>query len=272
MSAPVKRPSIPASVVRGACQKLVRAARKQAPLLQARIIELAGPEAQVADPEVASMNGLRRDILGRLEVDAWLMPSPEQLSALATGAIDLTVLFDSEGFEEASGALASAIEEDEALRLLNTQDWRDWPTYAGIDLLVCLAGADSVQAPRMRLRLQTAESLEAIDEMRDLYDSIRGLRPRAERVTEDFVGASDLEIFFFLDLHPEIGHAFDSPAGLFCLMTNENAQVGCHWDSRGWKPSAEVEHLVVTADPCLLPIDLETAEALGAFSPVSGLR
>ena len=260
---------LPVAELRRAAQRLSASAKRQAPALVHLVVEGLGSsmaDAALAQPRLASIGELRRTMAARLEAAVRLPQDPRLLPALVLDAIDLTLILRDERFEAGVSGLVDRLERDPDRTLIALADFAEYPSYAGVDLLLALRDPQGPE-PKARLRLRTAEEARELSGLPALLASIQALRPRAERVAEDFGNAEDLEVYYFAELLPDIGFDLASPAGLYCLLTTEAAQVACYWSPDGWRPSAEVEAWIVGAEPSLEPLDgAQAAEILAAWS------
>jgi hypothetical protein len=205
---------------------------------------------------------LRRDIRTRLDVAAALPPEMEDLACLIDDALILDVVLPAPAFDAAAEAIFGAINAAEDLSTVRIDDFLDWPSYGGLDAVVRCLSPEPGQAVKVRIRLRTPEEFDELADLPALLAEIRGRQQRSEQVAADFRDKEGLEVFYFADLLPELGYDAEHPAGLYCLLTLPDSQVGCHWTRNGFKPSSEVEAWIVGAAAFLSPIDGEAAEAI----------
>lgn len=260
---------LPIAELRRAAQQLSASAKRCAPTLAEQVAGGLGSsplESTRLAPKVASIGELRRTMAARLEAAVRLPQDPRLLPAMVLDALDLTVILRDERFDEGLARLVEWLERDPSADVIAVADYAEYPTYAGVDLLVQLRDLQGPD-PKARLRLRTPGEAAELLELPALLESIHALRPRAERVAADFGEAEDLEVYYFAELLPELGFDLSAPAGLYCLLTTEAAQVACYWSADGWRPSAEVEAWIVGAEPSLEPLDGEQAsEILASWS------
>lgn len=254
-----------ATEIRQAAQQLAGEARRVEAGLVALVREAADlhrPPGGHCECRRRSIGGLRRDIRTRLEVAAALPPEMEDLSCLIDDALILDIVLPQPAFDAGAEAIFRAIEASDAYETLRVDDYLDWPTYGGVDAVLRCKSEEPGKAVKARVRLRTAAELEELADLPELLEEIRGRQQRSEQVSEDFRGKEGLEVFYFADLLPELGFDAEHPAGLYCLLTLPDAQVGCHWTRNGFKPSSEVEAWIVGAAAFLAPIGGEAADAI----------
>ncbi len=257
------RRKIPTSRLRVAAQDLSRASSALEPELLARL-RRALEDEPVAGPEpwsaARSRSELQRIMTDRLQA-AWRVdPDPERLSELVLDAVDLRLVVRPEVVDATIDRLVDLVEHDEDLERLALADYGDYPSYQGVDLHL-RARRRSAPHPKVRLRIQTPGQAEHGEGLPELTTAILELRPKAEAVARDFGNADDLEVYYFLELLPDLGFDRSDPAGLYCLLTTAAQQVACYWAPDGWHPSARVEAWIVGAEPSLEPVDGAEAQA-----------
>ena len=245
------------------------ARQKDLTRLLGRAAEEHGGHIAQGYPRPASKGALRRTLEAKLACDLAL--DVEDASGTVLDVLDYALVVPDEAYAEAIEDVLERL-AGAGGEVLTVNNYLDWPTSDGIDAVVAL-GAPGARGPeasaagspgafKMRLRFHTPTTWRAQQGFRELYAGIAALRHGAERVGQDFGGDREVELFWFADTYEDLGHPADAPAGLYLMLTTEEAQVALFLDEAGWKPSAQVELWIASAEPSVSPIDGETAAAV----------
>jgi hypothetical protein len=270
--------STPATQIRSIANDLAAAAAaRQADLT--RLLRLVATDhgGDIAEgyPRRASKGAMRRTLEAKLACDLAL--GLEDASGTVLDALDYALVVPDESYgeliDDALDRLAGA-----GCEVLCVNNYLDWPTADGIDALVAVGAlgggheataAGTPGAFKLRLRFHTPTTWATQRSFHDLYAQIAALRPGAENVGKDFGGGEAVEIFWFADVYEDLGHGPETPAGLYLMLTTEEAQVALYLDEAGWKPSSQVELWIATAEPSITPIDEEEAAEILASWGIS---